>query len=250
MIVTHSLTLPCADLGPQVVDSGELGSSNRSVAENSKNDAAPPGADTATPASGEAPEEFDAVAAAAEFEAALHSTDGGSQLASTEEYARMLESEVESISSMLAQKEVVAQRAMARADQAVEEIEESKQRLQLEMSRELERRVREVLRVFLEVLDDLDRAIDSARAMDHNPDVVAGVELVRKSFLGRLGGFGVEHLPAQGQAFDPEVHEAVSTRVVQAPEEDGRVVAVVREGYSIAGETLRPAMVVVGKLGK
>jgi len=194
---------------------------------------------------------FDAVAAAAEFEQAL--ADAGDEpglAASAEEYARMLESDIESMTSMLAQKEIVTQRAVERADRAVEEIEQSKQRLEQEMAREVDRRVRDVLRSFLEVLDDLDRAIQSARDMDHNPEVVAGVELVHKSFLAKLGGFGVAHLPALGQPFDPNVHEAVSTAAVANREQDGCVAGVLREGYTIGDEVLRPAMVVVGKYSK
>lgn len=201
----------------------------------------------------EPPEEdaFDAVAAAAEFEAALgDSDDAPATAASAEEYARVLESEIESMSSLLAQKEIIAKRAVERADQAVEEIEESKQRLEQEMTREVERRSRDILRAFLDILDDLDRAIESAREMDHNPDVLAGVELVRKGFLAKLSTFGVEHLEAQGQPFDPNLHEAVSTTAVGSRDQDGRVAAVAREGYKVGEEVLRPAMVVVGKHGK
>lgn len=236
------------------VDYSAADSSNRAVADNDQNKSAADESRTEPAGSeGEAAEAsrddaFDAVAAAAEFEEALRDAENApATAASAEEYARMLESEIESMSSLLAQKEIVAQRAVERADSAVDEIEESKQRLEQEMAREVERRSRDLLRAFLDVLDDLDRAIASAREMDHNPDVLAGVELVRKGFLAKLSGFGVEHLAAQGETFDPNVHEAVSTTAVESSDQDGKVAAVVREGYKVGEDVLRPAMVVVGK---
>ena len=49
-----------------------------------------------------------------------------------------------------------------------------------------------------------------------------------------------------GQPFDASRHEAISTAPVSDPAQDGRVVAVVKEGYVIGDELLRPASVVVG----
>ena len=73
-----------------------------------------------------------------------------------------------------------------------------------------------------------------------------GVELVRDQFLSKLEGFGVNRLEALGQPFDAAVHEAISTAPVTDPEQEGTVVAVVKEGYVVGDELLRPASVVVG----
>src|SRR5438477_585174 len=52
---------------------------------------------------------------------------------------------------------------------------------------------------------------------------------------------------ARGEPFDAERHEAVTTAAVTDPAQDGLIVAVVREGYAIGDEVLRPASVVVGQ---
>jgi molecular chaperone GrpE len=54
---------------------------------------------------------------------------------------------------------------------------------------------------------------------------------------------GVEEIVADGLAFDPTVHEAVTF----GEGEEGKVVSVVQKGYKLAGRVLRPAMVVVGR---
>jgi len=53
----------------------------------------------------------------------------------------------------------------------------------------------------------------------------------------------VREIEADGQAFDPKVHEAIS----EAPGEDGKVVSVVQRGYLLGERVIRPAMVVVGR---
>jgi molecular chaperone GrpE len=73
------------------------------------------------------------------------------------------------------------------------------------------------------------------------------VELVRDQFLAKLDGLGVSRVPALGQTFDAAIHDAVSTAPVPDPAQNGVVVAVLKEGYAIAGELLRPASVVVGQ---
>ena len=72
---------------------------------------------------------------------------------------------------------------------------------------------------------------------------------MRDQFLGKMEGFGVTRLKALGLPFDPQLHEAVSMAPVQDASQAGTVVAVVKEGYAIGEELLRPATVVVGTHG-
>lgn len=134
--------------------------------------------------------------------------------------------------------------------QALEEFEQVKVRIRRDVAREVERGRRTVLLEMLEVLDNLDRAVAAAGDSTGTPAVeqfVRGVSLVRDQFLIKLEGFGVKRVPAVGQAFDALHHEAVTTTPVPSPAEDGIVVAVVKEGYVIGDEVLRPASVVVGR---
>jgi molecular chaperone GrpE len=101
----------------------------------------------------------------------------------------------------------------------------------------------------LEVLDNLDRAIDSAsRAGAGTGSFFQGVELVRRQFLAKLEGLGVHRIDAASQPFDPALHEAVTTIPTTSAAEDGVVVGVVRPGYRIGDQILRPAAVAVARL--
>jgi molecular chaperone GrpE len=136
---------------------------------------------------------------------------------------------------------------------SLEEFEEVKARVRREAAREVERGRRVLLGELLDVVDNLDRAI----AASHGPagssaseavdSVVRGIELVRDQFLAKLEAFGVSRFPALGRPFDALRHEAVTTAPVEHPSQDGVVLAVVKEGYAIGDEVLRPASVVVGQ---
>lgn len=191
------------------------------------------------------PSEFDAVAAAKELDDFLADSGAG---ADTPEVAR-LETEVVELDRLLAQKDAELKRANQRADQAHAEIEAAGKRLAAAAAKELEQRTRNVLESFLPVLDDLDRAVAAARKHVESADVVEGLELVRRSMLARLGQFGVTHAPALGEPFDPQRHEALALVPVTDAAQDGRVIDVMREGYLIGEDTLRPAGVAVGKRG-
>jgi molecular chaperone GrpE len=191
--------------------------------------------------------EFDAVAAAAELEEAMNEgADASADRAAP--YVGMLEAEIEQLNALLAQKDELLRRASPRADPAHAEIEAARNRLAADSDRELERRTRTLLGGFLEVMDDLDRAIDATRKLEHNPEVLAGIELVRRQLLAHLGQLGVVHVPSLGEPFDARRHEAMALVPVSEVAEDGHVVGVLREGYSIGDDTLRPAGVAVGRL--
>ena len=71
--------------------------------------------------------------------------------------------------------------------------------------------------------------------------------MVRRQFMTKLEGFGVTRIDADGQPFDPQVHEAISTVPASSPEQDGVIVGTVRPGYRIGEDILRPAAVAVAK---
>ena len=72
-----------------------------------------------------------------------------------------------------------------------------------------------------------------------------GVSLVRQQFLATLDGLGVARVDPLGQPFDPARHEAVANVPASAAAPAGHVAGVVRPGYVIGEEILRPAMVAV-----
>lgn len=186
--------------------------------------------------------EFDAVAAAKELDEFL----ADSSASSSSDIAG-LEAEILELNRLLTKKDTELKQANVRADQAHAEIEAAGKRLATASGKELEQRTRKVLESFLPVLDDLDRAVAAARKHVESQDVVDGLELVRRSLMTRLAQFGVRHAPALGEPFDPQRHEAMALVPVKDAAQDGRVIDVMREGYLIGEDTLRPAGVAVGK---
>ncbi len=95
-----------------------------------------------------------------------------------------------------------------------------------------------ILRAFLPVADDLDRALSHQSA----ESVLGGVRIVRRHLDEILSRQGVARLECAGERFDPGCHEAVGGEAGPAD----RVVKEVEPGYTLNGDLLRPARVVVG----
>jgi molecular chaperone GrpE len=131
---------------------------------------------------------------------------------------------------------------------AVEEFEQARIRMRRDVAREVERGKRAVLAELLEVLDNLERALSASSAHRGSEALVRGVELVRDQFAAKLGAFGVTRVAALGKPFDASRHEAIATAPVSDPAQHGQIVSVVKEGYVIGDDLLRPASVVVGEL--
>lgn len=102
-----------------------------------------------------------------------------------------------------------------------------------------------LLKDLLPVLDDLDRAIEMipAEADKAEMQLLDGVKLVRKKFLGQLEKHGVTTFDSRGEAFDPAQHEAVQQ--VHSEHPAGAVATELQRGFMINGRLLRPAMVTV-----
>lgn len=154
---------------------------------------------------------------------------------------------VEELERQVAEKDRIAQEYIAKYRQAASEFEESRLRLRREISKDIERGRREILADLLDVVDNLDRAIDAAGRTASPDALLQGVEMVRRQFLSKLEAVGVRRIEAEGTSFDPVKHEAVSTVPAANAEDDGRVVGIIRHGYTIGGDVLRPASVAVAK---
>ena len=155
---------------------------------------------------------------------------------------------VEDLERRLAEAEKQAQEYLGKYRQAAHEFEDAPARMRYQLAKDAERNRRDVLVSLLEVVDNLDRAIDAAKKSnkDATDPLLQGVEMVRQQFLSKLDGFGVKRIESQGAMFDPLLHEAVTTVTVEDPSADGRIVGVIAQGYRIGDDVLRPALVAVG----
>jgi molecular chaperone GrpE len=151
---------------------------------------------------------------------------------------------LEELEARLAAKDEELQQLLARYRGASDEFDQARARLRKEVTKDVERGRRAMLVPFLEVLDNLDRAL--AAACDRRDDpFVDGISLVRQQFLQTLASLGVVPVNPLGELFDPARHEAVATTPGGDGVPEGQIVGVVRPGYHIGDEVLRPAMVAV-----
>lgn len=152
---------------------------------------------------------------------------------------------VQELEARVAAKDEELRATLTRYREANAEFEQARARMRRDVAKEVERGAKAMLADLLDVVDNLDRAIAAARAAGSDPALLQGVELVRAQFLAKLDGHGVRPLDAAGRRFDPSCHEAATTVPVTDHAQDGVVVGVIRQGYTIRDEVLRPAVVAV-----
>ena len=152
------------------------------------------------------------------------------------------------VSALRAEVEALKDRAL----RALAEVENVRKRLERERDEARTYSVTRFARDMLTVADNLNRALtaipaeargrmdDSARA------VLDGVEATARELSAALARHGVKTIDAEGQRFDPNLHQAIA-EVPAADAQPGTVVTVVQPGYVIADRLLRPAMVTVAK---
>ncbi|MBR0367960.1 MAG: nucleotide exchange factor GrpE [Clostridia bacterium] len=102
--------------------------------------------------------------------------------------------------------------------------------------------VRETIAAMLPAIDNLERAIDAAEKHEGGEALAEGVKMTLNSLMESLKRFGFEEVPALGEAFDPEKHNAVMREVGEEP---GKVLEVFQKGYKVKDRIIRYAMVKV-----
>jgi len=146
--------------------------------------------------------------------------------------------------------EVLAARAnerdeyLALAQRTQADFENYRKRMARENAAAIDRGVAKVAKELLPALDHLEHAL-KATAEGH-PDVVKGFALVRDEIVAALGRAGIQAFSPQGDPFDPNEHEAMTT-MPSEDAESGTVLEVYQQGYRLNGAVLRPARVVVAE---
>ena len=125
-----------------------------------------------------------------------------------------------------------------------------RRRVEGEKSGTWDRAQADLVRKFVEVLDDLQRValLDPADEAVTVQSIVEGIDLVERKFMRALEDAGAEILtPEEGAAFDPEMMEAMMRVSVDEPELDDTVASVFAKGYTFRGHLVRPVRVSVHK---
>ena len=157
--------------------------------------------------------------------------------------------------------ELVATRAeLKRLEGQVKELKDSlarrqadfenyRKRMERERSETYNRVVADIAAKLLPVLDNLKRALETeasieASESDEFRHFLSGVDLIYKQLNGVLDALGVKPVSAEGEQFDPHLHEAVVTEATDDYEPDTVIQEIVR-GFRIGDKLIRPALVKV-----
>jgi len=95
----------------------------------------------------------------------------------------------------------------------------------------------------LPIMNDLERAFASVPAELDESNWTEGIKLIYNKFKATLEAQGLAEIKAEGEPFDPHLHEAV----MQKEGEEGMVVEETQKGYKFRGKVIRPSLVIVGK---
>ena len=102
--------------------------------------------------------------------------------------------------------------------------------------------VREAIAAMLPAIDNLERAVDAAEKTEGSEALAEGVKMTLNTLFESLKRFGFEEVPALGEDFDPEKHNAVMRETGDDP---GKVLEVFQKGYRVKDRIIRYAMVKV-----
>ena len=99
----------------------------------------------------------------------------------------------------------------------------------------------------LPVIDNLERAIAAEVTDEQSISLKKGVEMVLDSLNAALKEEGIEEIPAKGEQFDPNIHQAVQIVPVSEGVEADTIVEVLQKGYKLQDRVLRASMVIVAQ---
>lgn len=104
----------------------------------------------------------------------------------------------------------------------------------------------DVIKGFLPILDDCERALEVLKKSEASEAAIEGTELIFNKIMTFLKGRGVSVIDALGQELDTDYHEAVAKFPVDDKEKKNRIIDVVQQGYKLNEKVIRFSKVVVG----
>jgi len=150
-----------------------------------------------------------------------------------------LEQKLEEAERLLQQKEDRFLRLAA-------EFDNYKKRVSREFASVIRGANQDLISQLLCILDDFDRALESAKSTDDFESFHKGMEMISSNLEKLLGRQGLEAIETKGERFDPELHEAVMQMASEEVEE-GVILEEVNRGYKLNGKVIRHSRVVVSR---
>ena len=159
-------------------------------------------------------------------------TDGGQELIALQE--------------KLAETETKAAEHLDGWQRAQAEFANYKKRLAREQEQQAAEVRGRVIKHYLEIVDDLERALKNAPQESAGAEWAQGIELIYNKLISYLESEGLIRMHPLGEHFDPNLHEAI-TQEESPDHESGTIIEVLRPGYLLGDRVLRPASVKVAK---
>lgn len=121
-----------------------------------------------------------------------------------------------------------------------------KRRVEAEREAQAEAVRAETIRAFLPVVDDLERALSHIPPEVARQSWIEGFNLIERGLAALLERLGVRRIGAEGEEFNPNLHEAVAYEE-HPTQPEGHIAAVMRPGYQLGERVVRPAQVSVAR---
>jgi molecular chaperone GrpE len=163
---------------------------------------------------------------------------------SLEEAEQQVEKDVEALLEE-AQKEAQSQKELALRTLA--DMENLRRRTRIDVENAHKFALEKFVKELIPVVDSMEMGLEAAAKEEVDiASIREGMEMTLKQMLDVLQKFGVERVDPKGEAFNPELHEAM-TMVPNPALEPNTVMDVIQKGYTLSGRVVRPARVVVSK---
>ncbi len=151
------------------------------------------------------------------------------------------------VEELKARTELAERKLREKIETLDQENEAFRVRLSKDMDRRMEQEKLELFSNFLELIDNLERALKAAHQNPSFEALEEGVLLNLELFLSKLKSLGIEPMELLHQPFDPHEAEAVGVVAVDDPNLDQHVVEIVERGFRRGEQVLRPARVRTGQ---
>jgi molecular chaperone GrpE len=154
--------------------------------------------------------------------------------------------DVETLQQALAEEKEKAEKYLANWQRCQADFDNYKKRSEQEKGEVIEFASSALISNLLPIMNDLERAFASVPAGFGESNWTEGIKLIYNKFKVILEAQGLAEIKAEGEPFDPHLHEAV----MQQEGEEGMVIEEIQKGYKFKGKVIRPSLVIVGKGGR
>ena len=157
-----------------------------------------------------------------------------------------LRTEIEALQAELAESRTRADEYLDGWQRSRAEFANYKKRIERDQLAVSQNAAGRIIKRYLEILDDLERALKNRPQEEEGAAWANGIELIYRKFKAILESEGISPIEAEGQFFDPNLHEAITSEESDE-HESGQIIEVLQQGYMLGDRVLRPAMVRVAR---